>query len=179
MHKLIPGTVAELDRVRKACRTMVNKRATASAAAAAVPIPAIDIGADVAIMIELLPAINRRFGLSPEQIEQLDSVIKAEILVIISSVGSQLIGKIITKELVVQLLKKIGVKVATKQVAKFIPLIGQAISAGISFGAMKHLGNSHIDECYMVCKRVIDMQKQSSAPLTESGEGELSSGRSI
>lgn len=43
---------------------MVNKKATASAAAAAIPLPGLDVGADVAIMLELLPAINRRFGLS-------------------------------------------------------------------------------------------------------------------
>ena len=70
---------------------MVNKRATTSAVAAAVPVPGVDIGADVAIMLELLPAINRRFGLSSEQIEQLDSAIKGKIFVIISSIGSELI----------------------------------------------------------------------------------------
>jgi hypothetical protein len=59
------------------------------------------------------------------------------------------------------LLKKIGVRVAAKQVTKFIPFVGQAVSAGISFGAMKYLGNSHIDECYAVCKQVIDMQQSS------------------
>nr|WP_275900824.1 hypothetical protein [Paenibacillus periandrae] len=135
---------------------MVNKRATSSAAIAIVPVPGADLVADVAIMLELLPAINRKFGLSQEQIEKLDSAIKAKILVIITSIGSQLIGKVITKELVVLLLKKVGVRVAIKQVAKFIPFVGQAVSAGISFAAMKYLGNSHIEECYSVCKRVID-----------------------
>ncbi|MFC4596861.1 hypothetical protein [Cohnella hongkongensis] len=137
---------------------MVNKRATVSAAAAAVPVPGVDVGADVAIMLELLPAINRRFGLSPEQIEQLDSAIKGKILVIISSIGSRLIGKVITKELVISLLKKAGVRITVKQATKYVPIVGQAVSAGISFGAMKYLGNSHIDECYKVCERIIEMQ---------------------
>ncbi|KGK90291.1 hypothetical protein [Clostridium sp. HMP27] len=156
---MIPKTMAELDQVRESCKFMVNKRATASAAAAVVPLPGVDLGADVTIMMELLPAINRRFGLSPEEIDQLDGEIKAKILVIISSLGSKLVGKFITKELVVAMLKKIGVRVAVKQVSKFIPFVGQAVSAGISFGAMKYLGNSHIDECYEVCKRVIEMQQ--------------------
>ncbi len=149
-------TIEELDRIKKECKSMVIKRATASAAAAAVPVPGVDIGADVAIMLELLPAINRRFGLSPEQIEQLDSAIKGKILVIISSIGSELIGKIITKKLVVTLLKKVGTRVTVKQAAKYVPFVGQAVSAGISFGAMKYLGNSHIDECYEVCRRIIE-----------------------
>lgn len=156
---MIPRTIAELEQVRKSCKSMINKRATASAAAAVVPLPGIDLGADVTIMMELLPAINRKFGLSPEQIDELDGEIKAKILVIISSLGSKLVGKLITKELVVAMLKKVGVRVAVKQVSKFIPFVGQAVSAGISFGAMKYLGNSHIDECYEVCKRIIEKQQ--------------------
>ncbi|WP_226086010.1 hypothetical protein [Mesobacillus sp. S13] len=114
-------------------------------------------------MMELLPAINRKFGLSPEQIDQLDAASKAQILVIISSLGSKLVGKLITKEVVAILLKKISTRVAVKSVTKFIPFVGQAVSAGISFGAMKYLGNSHIDECYEVCKRVIQKQQTESA----------------
>lgn len=152
---MIPKTIAELNEIRESCKSMVNKRATASAAAAVIPLPGVDIGADVAIMLELLPSINRRFGLSPEQIDQLDSETKRQVFVILTSLGSKLVGKTITKEAVTLLLKKVGTRVATKQVTKYIPFIGQAVSAGISFGAMKYLGNSHIDECYEVCKRVI------------------------
>ncbi|MEW8969793.1 MAG: hypothetical protein AB2411_04155 [Mesobacillus sp.] len=160
---MIPATMSELERVKEECKSMVNKRATASAAAAVVPVPGLDVGADVTIMMELLPAINRKFGLSPEQIDQLDAASKAQILVIISSLGSKLVGKFITKEVVAILLKKISTRVAVKSVTKFIPFVGQAVSAGISFGAMKYLGNSHIDECYEVCKRVIQKQQTESA----------------
>ncbi|WP_438805790.1 hypothetical protein [Sodalis sp. (in: enterobacteria)] len=38
---------------------------------------------------------------------------------------------------------------ATKPVARgYVPLLGQALAAGLSFSAMKLLGNSHIDDCY-------------------------------
>ncbi|MCH6269360.1 hypothetical protein [Neobacillus citreus] len=160
---MIPNTLSELNRIKEECKTMVNKRASASAAAAVVPVPGADVGADVVIMMELLPAINRKFGLSPEQLDQLDSVIKGKIAVIISSIGSELVGKYITKQTITMLLKKVGAKVAVKQVAKYVPFIGQAVSAGISFGAMKYLGNSHIDECYEVCRRVIEMREAESA----------------
>jgi hypothetical protein len=109
--------------------------------------------------MELLPAINRKFGLSPEQIDQLDSAMKAQTLVVITSIGSQLVGKYITKQTVVFLLKKVGSRIATKQVVKYVPFVGSAVMTGISFGAMKYLGNSHIDECYEVCKRIIQMEK--------------------
>jgi uncharacterized protein (DUF697 family) len=160
---MVPISMKELDRIREESRSMVNKRASASAVAAVIPLPGVDLGADIAIMMELLPAINRKFGLSPEQIDQLDAELKAQTLVIISSIGSKLVGKLITKQTIVLLLKKVGARVAVKQVAKFIPFVGSAVAAGISFGAMKYLGNSHIDECYVVCKRVIQMEKSKSA----------------
>ena len=160
---MIPTSMSELERIKEECKTMVNKRATASAAAAVVPVPGLDVGADITIMMELLPAINRKFGLSPEQIDQLDVAVKGQVLVIITSMGSKLVGKFITKEVVTVLLKKVGTRVAVKSVAKFVPFVGQAVSAGISFGAMKYLRNSHIDECYEVCKRVIQQRQSETA----------------
>ena len=156
---MISQTFTELNDIRDKCKSMVNKRATVSAASAVIPIPGVDIGADIAIMLELLPAINRKFGLSPEQIDRLDVDMKGQILVVISSVGSRLVGQVITKEIITTLLKKAGVRVTVKQVTKYVPFVGQAVSAGVSFGAMKYLGNSHIEECYMVCKRVIEKRR--------------------
>jgi uncharacterized protein (DUF697 family) len=144
---MIFKTMRELDRVREECRSLVNKRASASAAAAVVPLPSVDIGADIAIMTDLINKINRKFGLSPEQIDLLDPSMKAQTLVVVTSIGSQLVGKVISKQTVTLLLKKVGKRVAVKQVTKFVPFVGQVVSAGISFGAMKYLGNSHIEEC--------------------------------
>jgi hypothetical protein len=158
---LIPKTMEELERIRQECLAMVNKRAATSAAGAVVPVLGADIGVDISIMLELLPAINRKFGLTPEQIDDLDTTIKGQVLVIITSLGSKLVGKVITKTTVALLLKTVGKRVAVKQVTKFIPFVGQAVAAGISFGAMKHLGNSHINECYEVCKQLIYDQNES------------------
>jgi hypothetical protein len=61
----------------------------------------------------------------------------------------------VTKQLITQVLKRVGIRVATKSVVKFIPILGQALAASISFGAMKWVGNSHVDDCYEVAKKVI------------------------
>lgn len=111
---MVPKTIEELNQIREECRTMVKKRASASAIAAAIPVPGVDISADVGIMLELLPAINRKFGLTPEQIEQLDEETKRIILVLVTSIGSELVGRTITKQLVAKLLKKVGARVAAK-----------------------------------------------------------------
>jgi uncharacterized protein (DUF697 family) len=148
-----PRTLEELNALRDECKSMVTKRAGLSAGAAVIPIPGIDIGADVSLLVEMIPAINRKFGLTPEQIDRLDPQIKKIMLVAISSMGSELIGKLVTQKLVMQLLKRVGIRMATKSVARFIPILGQALAASISFGAMRMVGNSHVDDCYEVAKK--------------------------
>jgi len=167
-------TINELSRIRDECKSMVTKRATVSGAAAAIPLPGVDIGSDVALLLEMIPAISRRFGLSQEQIDAQDPKIKGLILVAITSVGSEMVGKAITKQLIMQLLKQVGVRVATKQVTKWIPFVGSAISAGISFTAMKYLGNSHVDDCYYVAKRVLENKKELELKTTETEKPEVS-----
>jgi uncharacterized protein (DUF697 family) len=153
-------TQEDLDRLRDECKSMVTTRAGLSAGAAVIPVPGADIGADVALLLEMIPAINRKFGLSPEQIDGLDPQIKKLVLVAITSIGSELVGKLVTKQLILQVLKKIGIRIATKSVVKYIPFAGQAVAATISFGAMKLVGNSHVDDCYEVAKRALKTPTQ-------------------
>lgn len=152
---MLPQTLEELDALREECKAMVTKRAGLSAGAAVLPIPGLDLGADVALLIELIPAINQKFGLNPEQIEGLDPKIKRVILIGATSLGNNLIGKWVTQQLVMQMLQRIGIRVASKTAAKFVPILGQALAASISFGAMKLLGNAHVEDCYKVARQAL------------------------
>ena len=160
---MIPSSLKELERIRDECKSMVTTRAGLSAGAAIVPVPGADIGADVMLLLEMIPMINRKFGLAPEQIDHLDPQIKKLILVAATSIGSEMIGKLLTKEIILQVLKRLGIRVASKQVAKYIPIVGQAVAARISFGAMKMVGNSHVDDCFEVAKRAFEAQQESAA----------------
>ena len=151
----MPRSVAELDRVRAACKSMVRRRAATSGGMSLVPLPGIDIAGDVALLMELIPAINRKFGLTPEQIEQLDSHRQVLIYAMLKKVGSDMAGRAITKKLVLLALKKVSARLATKQVLKYIPFAGQAAAVALSVTAMLYLGNSHIDACYEIAKGTI------------------------
>jgi hypothetical protein len=137
---------------------MVIRRATASGGAAIVPLPGTDFLADVSMLLQLLPAINHKFGLSEEQLSGLDSRTKAYIYGYITAIGSRTIGRIITREIILQIMKRVGIRVASKQVVKYIPLIGQCMAAALSFSAMRHAGNSHINDCYEIAKKIIEQQ---------------------
>jgi hypothetical protein len=156
---LLPQTPQELEKIRSACRRMVTRRAAASAGGTLVPVPGLDIAADVGLLLELLPAINRKFGLTPEQIEELQPRLKVLIYGIIKKVGSNLAGRIITQQLVIAVLRKVGIRMAAKQVLKYIPMAGQAAAAALSYAAMMYVGNAHVDECYEIVKAAIDARK--------------------
>lgn len=153
----------ELNRIRDECYKLVTARSGLSAAAAAVPVPGVDIAADLGLLAELIPTINRKFGLTPEQLDELSPEVRQRLAVVITSVGSTLIGSYVTKESVVILLRKVGVRIASKSVTKYIPFVGTAISASVSFGAMKWMGNSHVADCYEVMKRVIEADAANAA----------------
>ncbi|QRN48621.1 hypothetical protein KYI11_00215 [Macrococcoides bohemicum] len=150
----------DLDKAKKAAMRIVKQRATTSGAIAAVPVPGVDVAADIGLIMEVVDKINKKFGLSNDQIDDLDAAEKQKILVIVTSVGNQFIGKNLTKELVMKVLKTMGFKkLRDKQIAKFVPVIGAVVSGGISYSAMYALGKRHVDECYMVCQEMIESEK--------------------
>lgn len=157
---MVNYSLNDLERIKKDCKRMVIQRATASGGAAMVPVPGTDFLADVSILMQLLPAINKKFGLSEGQLSGLDNRTKAYIYGYITAIGSRTIGKIISREIVFQLLKKVGKRVASKQVVKFVPLIGQGMAAALSFSAMRRAGYSHIHDCYEVAKKIIEQQNK-------------------
>jgi len=153
-------TLAELDRVRDEARGMVTKRALTSAGAAVVPIPGLDLVADVGILTNLLPAISERFGLREDQVEKMESSRAQQVLVLASSMGNNVIGRAVTKRVVIAILRRMGARIATGSVARFVPFIGSAVAATISFGAMKMAGNAHIDDCYATAKALLDATRE-------------------
>jgi hypothetical protein len=66
--------------------------------------------------------------------------------------GKSLVGRVITKEVVVTVLKRVGVQMTAKQASKVVPIAGQVASAFIGFGAMMYIGASHVDECYRIAR---------------------------
>jgi hypothetical protein len=151
-HELfaIPRNQAEVDAAVKRSRARLTKTAAIASAASIVPLPGIDLAVDAAALIKLIPEINREFGLTPAQIEQLSPNKQLIVYKAIVVVGGAMIGKIITRDLVIEALKAVGVRLTVKQAAKYVPLAGQALSAALGFAAMQYVGRAHIRECAKV-----------------------------
>lgn len=149
--QLAAGDPELMARVR-ACRRLLNRRALAGAAASVVPIPGLDWAVDAAVLTSLLPEINAQFGLTPEQLDRLPAHKRNQAQKAITVVGSMVIGRVVTRELVVKLAKTIGVRLTVKQAARYVPLAGQVVAAVMGYAALRYLGEEHIKDCVRVVK---------------------------
>ena len=149
------NSVAELDRVRAECRRLVTKRSWMAAGAAVVPIPGADVVADISLLSTMLPEISKRFELDHEQVDKLPPHVAEKVFVMASSMGNNIIGRTVTKRVATMLLKRVGTRVATASVARYVPFVGSALAAAIGFGAMRLVGKSHIEDCYRTAKSML------------------------
>lgn len=148
--KGVPRDARQIQETAVRCRKLVTKRALLSAGASVLPIPGADVAIDISLMIGILNSINKEFGLSPKQIELLSTEERLRMFEIITTTGSAWAGRYITKTLVAATLQKLSVKLTAAQTSKLIPILGLAASAGISFGALKWIGNQHIKDCVRI-----------------------------
>lgn len=151
---VLPSTRRDIDATARACRKLVTRRALVSAGAAVVPVPGIDVAVDFGLLVRMLTEINEAFGLTPEQIENLAPRRRLSVQRAVSMLGGSAVGRAITRQLVAMLAKKVAARIATKQVTKYVPIAGQAVAAGLSFGAIKLLGDRHVADCIEVAERV-------------------------
>ena len=155
-----PPNGLDLDAVARRCRRLVTQRALLAAGVAMVPLPGLDWLTDLGVLMRVLPEINAAFGLSPEQIENLAPDRRLVVYKAISAGGGLLAGKVVTRELVLRALKLVGVRLSTQQAAKYVPIAGQALSAVLTFSALKFVCHQHIAQCQAVAR-----QLQLPAPL--------------
>lgn len=154
----MPADASALQQAVERSRSKLHRRALVGGAVSAVPIPGLDWAVDAAILSKLLPDISQEFGLAPEQLDALDPSTRAQVEKAVSMVGSVLIGKLLTRQMVVRLARSVGVRMGTKQFAKFVPFAGQAIAAAVGYGALRYLGQRHIQDCVRVVEHAQSLQ---------------------
>jgi uncharacterized protein (DUF697 family) len=151
---LLPTAPADIEQARAQCMSLVNKRAAYSAGVAAVPLPGIDMVADLTSFASMVEDINKAFGLTPDQIERLQPRMRIAAYEAVGALGGMLVGKLVTKELVLKLLQKMGGRLAAKSAAKVVPLAGQIASAAIGFALFRKMGKQHVEACVKVAREV-------------------------
>lgn len=161
LHAAAEGSLdAALQAAVKRSRKLLNKRAMVAAVASAVPVPGLDWAVDAALLSKLIPEINREFGLTAGQLDQLDPKKRDQVQKAVTLVGSVLIGKFISRDLVLKAATKIGVRLSTRQLAKYVPFAGQIVAATVGYAAIRYFGEEHMKDCIRVAR-----QAQLEVPL--------------
>ena len=145
---LVPLTALEIAAQR--ARKLLHHRALVAAVASATPVPGLDWAVDAALLSRVLPLINAEFGLTPQQLDDLTPHKREQVQKAVTMVGSVLIGKFITQDLVLKAVRSMGMRMATRQLAKYVPLAGQAVSAALGYTTLRFLGEQHIQDCMRV-----------------------------
>jgi uncharacterized protein (DUF697 family) len=161
---LVPTNAVDLERVREQCRKLVRNKALRSAGMSALPIPGVDLVSDLTIFANVVEEVNLAFGLTPAQIERLQPRLKIIAYQAIGSVSGMLVGKLVTRELVMQVLKRSGAKIAAKSATKIVPIAGQVAAAAIGFVLFRQMGYQHVEACARVAREVSGLTPPAPQP---------------
>jgi hypothetical protein len=151
---VVPSTPAQIEAAARQSRRLVTRRAALAAGVAALPVPGLDLVTDVGMLLKVIPEINTHFGLSPDQIERLAPDRQLVVYKVLSASGGMLVGKLVTQDLLMRLLRTLGVRLTAQQAAKYVPLAGQVVSAALTFGALKMVCELHIQQCIDVARQL-------------------------
>jgi uncharacterized protein (DUF697 family) len=160
---LVVTSAKEVAHVREKCRSLVRRRAAIAAGVGAVPIPGVEVMSDVSLFALMVEDINKSFGLTEAQIGRMQPKFRTMAYSAAASAGGALVGKLITKEVVLALLKRAGMKMAARSASKIVPIAGQIASAAIGFAVFRQMGYQHVEACAKVAQELLNAKNVTPA----------------
>ena len=150
--KEIPAMLS-VDVLASQLKKTLARKALLGSGASLIPLPLIDLAVDAVLLVNVFKDIHTAFGLTPAQIDALDTGKRHRVYAAIQFVGNRAIGKVVTAAVVKGLVKGIGLKLSAQQLTKAVPIAGQIASAALNYATLRHLIFSHIDDCVRVVKQ--------------------------
>lgn len=148
------AATGDIEALRLECRQLVRRRALLAAATSFIPVPGLDVVTDVAVLFKLMPEINSRFGLTSAQISRLVPAQRILVYRLMVSGGSVLASNLATAPLLLALLRRVGVRLTVMEATRLVPIVGQAIAAGIGFWALNYVAGRHVDACAEIARQL-------------------------
>lgn len=150
----MPTTNIEIEERRERAQALVRKKSVLSSSVSVVPIPGLDFGVDIKLMRDIIEDVNKIYGLDHKQVNNMGDDMKERVFAAAAIQGSQFIGKKVSNAILKVVIRDVAKRVAAKQ-TKWFPILGQAISASISYYFMKKIGEEHIQKCEKVIKTLV------------------------
>lgn len=151
---VLPQNNEEVAARRQQAESIVKKKALLSSGATIVPIPGFDFGVDMKLMKDVIGDINKVYGLDHKQVNKMSDDMRNRIVMAAGIQGTQLIGKKVSSGLLKIFVRDVAKRTAAKQ-TRWFPIVGQAVSASLSYYFMTKVGKEHIQKCENVVKSLI------------------------
>lgn len=150
----IPTTHSEIEERRQRAEALVRKKSMLSSGVSVVPILGLGFSVDIKLMKDIIEDVNKIYGLDHKQVNTMGDDMKERVLTTAAIQGSQFIGKKVSSAILKVVIRDVAKRTAAKQ-TKWFPVVGQAITASISYYFMKKIGNDHIQKCEKVAKSLV------------------------
>ena len=139
----------DLDNKKKLCLEQLNYYAWGGAANAINPVPGVDIAVDLGVITDMFFEIRKTFGIN-EEVQM--ALRKYEMLL----PAVKTVFNYVSKAGVIKLIENVGAKFAGKELVKYVPIAGWAVSAIGGYYLIKKMGESYIDDCYKVAELYLE-----------------------
>lgn len=145
---------------RKIADKIVSRYSALAAANGLNPVPGLDIGVDVTLMVKLSKEVQSIYGLNKEQQEYNMQLLDKKSAKLIATKVLQYTARFGGKEAIMILLKKASTTLAAKTASKWVPFVGPVIAAGIGFKMTSWIGNDMIEDAEKIAKETFDSFKK-------------------
>lgn len=138
----------QLDQKQLACTAYIQKSSYLAAVNGLNPLLGVDIAVDVAILYKMFGTIREAFQISAE-------------VILTSNVADEVktyLRQGMTKEGIKLILKAVGKNLAIKSAVKYIPLLGQLVSAPLGYYLIKKAGEEYLAAAYAVAIDVLQQE---------------------
>lgn len=160
-----------LERKRKVIEREVYVCAALSAANGFNPIPGADIAVDISTLAGLLVRVRSHYGLSDMRLERFLQLAPAAKVVV------DKLLQYATREGLLRLLRRFASQQLQRQVAKYIPLVGQTVAALVGYGVTLQVGFEFLDICHRLARQIMEAELGQRGPeraaLDSNGEKQL------
>lgn len=153
---------------REAAKKVVGVYAGLAAANALNPIPGLDVGVDLGLLTTMARHVISTYGLRPEQVESLKNQAQVRTVVYkgIHQVAEQF-TPYLTEKFVAAALKRMGMEVAVRNTAKWLPVVGTVVSAGVGYQLAYRFGEQLIGDCEAAARAVLAaLEREPVSPPT-------------
>jgi GTP-binding protein EngB required for normal cell division len=138
-----------LDEKKKACNRYAILAAASAAAANLVPVPGLGFSADLVAVAALLAIIRSDFDLDVAKLTAFEALVPA----LAGTIEN--VMKAASQEGILWMMRRYAGTIIVSQASQFIPFVGQAIAATLSFLTIQFIASHYIDECYDIAEAML------------------------